>query len=153
MYKEIVKKNWNSGNKEIMHKSVDMIADLLEEIKEEHPEKYWLFIRQQQGLMSSGHYNEEFARYDVEKMWHLSKDGKKHEGEHWTIKQAKQVMQNYNLASPINEYDVYVALNAFWHDLECVIPDEDTLIEAAVAFWFKDCDFDEHNKVWRYFCM
>ena len=58
MYKEIIEKNWNNGNEVIMHKSVDMVSDLLKNIKNEHPEMYWLFIRKQQGLFSGGHYDE-----------------------------------------------------------------------------------------------
>ena len=58
MYKEIIEKNWKSGNEVIMHKSVDMVSDLLKNIKNEHPEMYWLFIRKQQGLFSGGHYDE-----------------------------------------------------------------------------------------------
>ena len=152
MYKEIIEKNWKSGNEVIMHKSVDMVSDLLKNIKNEHPEMYWLFIRKQQGLFSGGHYDEKFARYDVEKMWHITKDGIKHEGEHWNVSQARQVMREHGLALPINEYDVYVALNAFWHDLSCVITDEDELIEAAIKFWFKDEDFEGDCKIWWYMC-
>ena len=96
--------------------------------------------------------DEKFARYDVEKMWHIAKDGIKHEGEHWNMSQARQVMREHGLASPINEYDVYVALNAFWHDLSCVITDEDELIEAAIKFWFKDEDFEGDCKIWWYMC-
>ena len=44
MYKEIIEKNWKSGNEVIMSKSVDMVSDLLKNIKNEHPEMYWLFI-------------------------------------------------------------------------------------------------------------
>lgn len=83
-------------------------------------------------------------------MWHTDKRGEKHCGEHWSVSQARQVMREHGLASPINEYDVYVALNAFWHDLACVIEDESVLIEAAVAFWFKDEDSVGHSKIWRY---
>ena len=96
--------------------------------------------------------DEKFARYDVEKMWHIAKDGIKHEGEHWNVSQARQVMREHGLSLPINEYDVYVALNAFWHDLSCVISDEDELIEAAIKFWFKDEDFEGDCKIWWYMC-
>ena len=62
MYKEIIEKNWKSGNEVIMHKSVDMVSDLLKNIKNEHPEMYWLFIRKQQGLFSGGHYDEKSGK-------------------------------------------------------------------------------------------
>lgn len=152
MYKEIIKKNWRNSSEETMNKSVDLVAELLEDVKESNPEEYWRFIRKQQGLMSGGHYDEEFARYDVKQMWHTTKHGEKRMGEHWSVEQAKQVMREHGLSAPINEFDVYVALNAFWHDLECVITDESMLIEAAIEFWFKDDDFAATNKVWWYMC-
>lgn len=152
MYKEIVKQSLGKGSEEVMHKSVELVDELLMEIKHEHPQRYWRFIREQQGLVSGGHYDEAFACYDVEQMWHTDKRGEKHCGEHWSVSQARQVMREHGLASPVNEYDVYVALNAFWHDLSCVIDEESVIIEAAVAFWFKDEDFSDKSKVWWYFC-
>lgn len=152
MYKEIVKQSLGKGSEEVMHKSVELVDELLMEIKHEHPQRYWRFIREQQGLVSGGHYDEAFARYDVEQMWHTDKRGEKHCGEHWSVSQARQVMREHGLASPVNEYDVYVALNAFWHDLACVIEEESVIVEAAVAFWFKDEDFSGKSKVWWYFC-
>lgn len=152
MYKEIVQQSLGKGSEEVMHKSVELVDELLMEIKHEHPQRYWRFIREQQGLVSGGHYDEAFARYDVEQMWHTDKRGEKHCGEHWSVSQARQVMREHGLASPVNEYDVYVALNAFWHDLSCVIEEESVIVEAAVAFWFKDEDFGDKSKVWWYFC-
>lgn len=152
MYKEIVKQSLRKGSEEVMHKSVELVDELLMEIKQEHPQRYWRFIREQQGLVSGGHYDEAFARYDVEQMWHTDKRGEKHCGEHWSVSQARQVMREHGLASPVNEYDVYVAINAFWHDLSCVIEEESVIVEAAVAFWFKDEDFSGKSKVWWYLC-
>lgn len=113
---------------------------------------YWHFIRRQQGLMSGGHYNKEFACYDVDKMYHTDKKGTKHEGEHYSIECARKTMREHGISAPVNEYDVYVAMNAFWHDLSCVITDEEELIEATVAFWFKDEDRNGKDKIWEYFC-
>lgn len=152
MYKEIIKKNWKSGSEEIMNKSVDMVAELLEEIKAVCPKKYWWFIRKQQGLMSGGHYDEDFARYDVKQMYHVDKQGNKVEGEHWSMEQARQVMQENGIGGKNNVEDVYVGLNAFWHDLACV-EEDDEIVKLAVAFWFKDSDFsDKVGKIWWYIC-
>lgn len=153
MYKEIIKKNWKSGSEEIMNKSVDMVAELLEEMKEVCPKKYWWFIRKQQGLMSGGHYDEEFARYDVKQKYHVDKRGNKVEGEHWSMEQARQVMQENGIGGKNTVEDVYVGLNAFWHDLGCDL-EENEVIKAAIAFWFKDADFpDKVGKVWWYMCQ
>lgn len=152
MYKDIIKKNWKSGNEDIMNKSVELVSELLEEVKEMNLNKYWHFIRMQQGLMSGGHYNEDFARYDVEKMYHIDKRGVRHEGEHWSVEQARKVMQEHNITQHYNAWDVYVGLNAFWHDIgECL--SEEDVIKTAIAFWFKDSDFPQSvGKVWWYMC-
>lgn len=152
IYKEIIKKNWKNGSEEVMNKSVELVDALLMEMKAFHKDKYWLFMRKQQGLMSGGHYDEDFARYDVGQMWHIDKQGRRVEGEHWSLAQAKEVMQSNGISAPNNEYDVYVALNAFWHDLACV-EEYDEIVKLAVAFWFKDSDFsDKVGKIWWYMC-
>ena len=151
-YKEIVKKNFKSGSEETMNKSVELVSELLEDMKEMCPEKYWHFIRKQQGIMSNGHYNEEFARYDVDKMYHTDKKGSRIEGEHWSVDQARTVMQENGINSHYNVWDGYVGLNAFWHDLDCVL-DEESIVKTAIAFWFKDEDFtDKVGKIWWYMC-
>lgn len=151
-YKEIIKKNWKSGSEEVMNKSVELVEELLEEMKEAHKDRYWLFMRKQQGLISGGHYDEDFARYDVSKMYHIDKQGRRVEGEHWSVSQAKEVMQSNGISAPNNEYDVYVALNAFWHDLSNV-EEDDEIVKLAVAFWFKDADFSsKKGKIWWYMC-
>lgn len=152
MYREIIRQNWKNGSEEIMNKSIEMVGELLEEVKKTNPDKYWNFIREQQGLMSGGHYDRDFAQYDVSKMYHTTKRGEKKIGEHWSLEQARQVRQEKGLGGNINDYDVYVALNAFWHDTECSIEEEKTIIDAAIAFWFMDEDFPAKNKVWWYFC-
>lgn len=153
MYKEIIKKNWKSGSEEIMNKSVDMVAELLEEMKDVCPNKYWHFIRKQQGLMSGGHYDEEFARYDVKQMYHVDKRGNKVEGEHWSMEQARQVMQENGIGGKNTVEDVYVGLNAFWHDLGEEL-EESEVIKSAIAFWFKDSDFPKSvGKIWWYMCQ
>lgn len=39
MYKEIIKKNWRNSSEEVMNRSVDLVAELLEEVKESNPEE------------------------------------------------------------------------------------------------------------------
>lgn len=151
-FKEIIKKNLKNGSEEVMSKSIELVDVLLMEMQSFSKDKYWLFMRKQQGLMSGGHYDEDFARYDVSKMWHIDKQGRRIEGEHWSLAQAKEVMQSNGISAPNNEYDVYVALNAFWHDLTCV-EEDDEIVKLAVAFWFKDADFsDKVGKIWWYMC-
>lgn len=67
-----------------------------------------------------------------------------------SMEQARQVMQENGIGGKNTVEDVYVGLNAFWHDLSCDLEDSE-VIKAAVAFWFKDADFpDKVGKVWWY---
>jgi len=54
--------------------------------------------------------------------------------------------------------DVYVAINAQYHDYAKLFEEwfggniDNKVFESAIAFWFKDVDFDG-DKVWEYFHM
>lgn len=68
----------------VMMRSVESMSELLCLVKEEHPELYWKFMREQYGIMYGNHYNEAFAMFDVGMMRYIDRDGKKCEGAHWT---------------------------------------------------------------------
>ena len=61
-----------------------------------------------------------------------------------------------SIPSSYNIYDVYVAMNASYHDFcklyKTWFPDnfKEKIIETAITFWFKDEDYGE-GKVWDYF--
>lgn len=71
----------------VMMRSVESMSELLCLVKEEHPELYWKFMREQHGIMYGNHYNEAFAMFDVGMMRYIDRDGKKCEGAHWTAEQ------------------------------------------------------------------
>lgn len=101
------------------------------------------------------HFDEREAYDTVEEMYHVKGD-KKYVGEKYSMDKAHQV---YNKLEDAHEYtpcDVYVAINAQYHDY-CELFEkwfgsnfDDKLIASAVDFWFDDDDF-EGNKVWKYF--
>lgn len=62
------------------------------------------------------------------------------------------------LPDDVEPCDVYVAINAQYHDY-CKLFDswfggniDNKVFESAITFWFKDVDFDG-DKVWEYFHM
>lgn len=62
------------------------------------------------------------------------------------------------LTHDVEPCDVYVAINAQYHDY-CKLFDswfggniDNKVFESAITFWFKDVDFDG-DKVWEYFHM
>lgn len=68
-------------------------------------------------------------------------------------------VNNYNaLQSMVEPCDVYVAINAQYHDYAKLFEEwfggniDNKVFESAITFWFKDVDFDG-DKVWEYFHM
>lgn len=76
------------------------------------------------------------------------KGNKKYIGERY-----KEVLSN-----DVEPCDVYVAINAQYHDYAKLFEEwfggniDNKVFESAITFWFKDVDFDG-DKVWEYFHM
>jgi hypothetical protein len=139
MIEEAKKKGLTS--EKVMWESVDDLDEMLCAIKKEHPDMFWNFIRKQHGLMYKNHYDEEFARWDVEHMKPI--------GMHWTVSQVEEATRGVPLPPGTTIWDKFVALNAFANDLHGVLPDEQ-IIKAALAFWFADKDWNGEGKIWKY---
>lgn len=66
--------------------------------------------------------------------------------------------QNEVLPNDVEPCDVYVAINAQYHDYAKLFEEwfggniDNKVFESAITFWFKDVDFDG-DKVWEYFHM
>nr|UVX76428.1 MAG: hypothetical protein [Bacteriophage sp.]UWG28563.1 MAG: hypothetical protein [Bacteriophage sp.] len=116
-------------------------------------------------LMSGGynsddyHFDEHEAKEVVEQMYHV-KDNKKYVGEKYDMNKAHEICERYKEVLPddVEPCDVYVAINAQYHDY-CKLFDswfggniDNKVFESAITFWFKDVDFDG-DKVWEYFHM
>lgn len=95
----------------------------------------------------------------VEQMYHV-KDNKKYVGEKYDMNKAHEICERYKEVLPddVEPCDVYVAINAQYHDY-CKLFDswfggniDNKVFESAITFWFKDVDFDG-DKVWEYFHM
>lgn len=116
-------------------------------------------------LMSGGynddgyHFNEYEAKEVVEQMYHV-KDNKKYIGEKYDMNKAHEICERYKevLPNDVEPCDVYVAINAQYHDYAKLFEEwfggniDNKVFESAIAFWFKDVDFDG-DKVWEYFHM
>nr|UVM90875.1 MAG: hypothetical protein [Bacteriophage sp.] len=116
-------------------------------------------------LMSSGynddgyHFNEYEAKEVVEQMYHV-KDNKKYIGEKYDMNKAHEICERYKevLPNDVEPCDVYVAINAQYHDYAKLFEEwfggniDNKVFESAITFWFKDVDFDG-DKVWEYFHM
>lgn len=102
--------------------------------------------------------NEAYRRV-VEQMYHV-KDNKKYIGEKYDMNKAHEICERYKevLPNDVEPCDVYVAINAQYHDYAKLFEEwfggniDNKVFESAITFWFKDVDFDG-DKVWEYFHM
>ena len=155
-YRKMIEAGRESGtaNEETMWKSIDHVSELLHKLKKSHQEMYWDFIRKEHANIFGSHYTPDFARHDVSKMFHITKRGERIEGEHWNMMQAKKVAETFRLE---DECDVYVAINAHWHDkielftewFGAESPAEERILEDAVKTYFMDDDAPSKN-IWHY---
>lgn len=162
-YYDMVKANYSKlrNDDNVMWGHIEMWDKHLEEMREPQPDMYWDIMRKTHEMMYGMHFDKEYAEWQVDHMYHIGDDGREYKGERWSLKDTSGVMQKYRGRIPgeYNEYDVYVALNAQWHDTICTakrhfstIEDAEAyVIDEAVAVWFNDQDWPSHDKVWRYF--
>jgi hypothetical protein len=122
-----------------------------------HNSEYDIMKDPSMGDSKHKHFDEEYARYVVSNMYHIERS-RKHSGEKYDMKKANEVFSMYKAMLPehITKYDVYVAINAQYHDY-CVLFKswfgdniERKIIDSAITFWFKDVDAEE-DKLWNYF--
>lgn len=104
-------------------------------------------------------FDEYEAKEVVEQMYHV-KDNKKYIGEKYDMNKAHEICERYKevLPNDVEPCDVYVAINAQYHDYAKLFEEwfggniDNKVFESAITFWFKDVDFDG-DKVWEYFHM
>lgn len=114
---------------------------------------------QKQAINEAYRLNEYEAKEVVEQMYHV-KDNKKYIGEKYDMNKAHEICERYKevLPNDVEPCDVYVAINAQYHDYAKLFEEwfggniDNKVFESAITFWFKDVDFDG-DKVWEYFHM
>lgn len=136
-------------NEKTMWESIDSFSDLLEELEESHPVLYWAFMRKQQGIMYGGHYNEEFALYDVEQIHYTTKSGEKKYGAYWTVDQVEAATAGMRFPPGTTRWDKFVAMNLAHSDF-CKEFDDATILKIGYVFFFMDEDWGSDTKVWDY---
>lgn len=109
-------------------------------------------------MKSNDNFTIDEAEHLVNHMFHY--DGnRKHTGEKYSISKAKEVCERYRgmIPSHVNYVDVYVAINAQYHDYGTLYKSwfgdniDSKIIESAIIFWFRDDDYLEENKLKSYF--
>ena len=136
-------------NEKTMWESIDSFSELLEELKESHPQMYWDFMREQHGIMFHNHYDQAFAEYDVSQMHYTDKNGVKHYGAYWTAEQIESATQGMKFPQGTTKWDKFVAFNAAYSDF-CRDFDDAQILKIGWLFYFADEDWGEEGKVWEY---
>lgn len=148
------KKNGTFAEKQ-MWDSVESVSELLDDIKESLPRRYWQFVREQYGIMNNCHYaDKEFAEWDISQIAYTDREGKKHTGAYWTCEQIEEATKAMSFPSGTTRYDKWVAFNSFWADT-CKVLTEEQVLKAAYQFYFADEDFPKERgaKIWLYMAM
>lgn len=104
-----------------------------------------------------GSFDEFEAKEIVSEMYHYDMN-RKHTGEHFDMKKAEEVYKKHreSFVTKASVEDVYVAINAGYHDFCSVLKSwfgsniDEKAILLAVTFWFKDDDY-QGNKLMDYF--
>lgn len=139
-----------------MWESVVLIDEMMEDVKEVHPELYDKMRSKQHFILFGYHFDEYTAKEAVRNMYHADSRGNRIEGEHWTAEQANDAVRNMRISADYNKWDIYYSLNATWHDLEQLYQTlgmssiEEKIIRTAVCLYLKDEDAPD-GKPYRYY--
>ena len=156
---ELTKKYGAGQGEGMMWKAVEVISEAVEDdMPEEERDE---LVRKVYGVMSEGHYNEEFARDDIAKMYYMGKDGQKHYAPYWTddalmtlYRQHKNEVPGYNcydfmVTMTMAKSDMYPIMTAWFPGLTEEEHNE-KLVQYSVN-WLKDPDSPlGHAKIWNY---
>ena len=152
-YKEMIEQARSRGvtSEQVMWGSIEEFDNMLCQIKENDPELYWDFIHKQHKALYKGHYDEEFAKYDMQQVYYINKQGEKTNKPYWTVEQVDEATKGYNFPNGTTKWDKWVAFNVFRSDTMKSLPD-DLALKAGWEFFFDDIDFKKEGttKIWDY---
>lgn len=152
-YKDMIEQARKKGvaSEAVMWESIEDMEEMLCKLKEVDPKGYWKFIRKQHNILYKGHYDEDFAVYDLSEAYYTNKAGEKTNKPYWTAEQIEEATRGMSFPNGTTKWDKYVAFNIFRSDTMRSLPD-DLAIKAAYEFFFEDIDYkkDGTTKVWDY---
>jgi len=132
---ELTKKYGEGKGEDMMWKTLSAVSDSIEDSMDERNKN--LLLRHLYGIMSGGHYNEEYALCDVSKMYYTDDNGNKKYAPYWTKEEVKDVYDSVrrDIPSEYNFWDFYVVLNMIKSD-NCPL----------LRKWFPSATNEELNK-------
>lgn len=150
-YKQIVQSARDRGlnTERAMESSVNSVSELLESMKDSHPDIYTRFLMKTHENLFGPHYNDDFASETVNSLEYTDEHGKRHTGPHWTMQEVLSATQGKAFPNGTTDCDKYVAYNAAYADF-CKKFDEEDILDIAYLFFFADEDWHSPGKVWKY---
>jgi hypothetical protein len=152
-YKKMIEQARSKGvaTEAMMWGSIEEVDQMLEQMKEHHKQLYWDFMHNQHKIIYKGHYNEEFAEYELEHVYYINKVGEKTNKPYWTIEQIEEATRGFNYPQGTTKWDKWVAHNTFRSDTMKSLPD-DLALKSGWEFFFDDIDFKKEGttKLWEY---
>lgn len=156
---ELVKTYGSGKGEDMMWKTLSAVSGAIEHSMPEQ-EKNDL-LRNVYGEISGGHYNEDMAKEDIEKMYYQDRSGEKHYAPYWPSGMVREIYDSVkNEIKPYNACDFNVTMNMiasdYWPLWDKWFPgmrEDDRnqkTVEAAVA-WLRDPDAKHPDtKIWHY---
>lgn len=141
---------------------VNSVKDIVENKNDKDNEMFWCIMKDIHEELRGKHFDEVYATYQVDNMYHTDNKGNKITSPMFTPIDVRKLYDKKfkSINSNITFWDVYVALNAQYHDnielykewfgednIENI---KDKIIESAIVNWFEDEDAGI-EKVWNYF--
>ena len=131
---ELTKKYSAGKGEDMMWKTLSLVSDSVESSMQPCDRKK--LIRKVYCAMSGGHYNEEFAREDIAKMYYKDADGIKHYAPYWPDEALHSLYEAHKSEIPgYNFWDWAVTMNMIKSDY-CQLLSE----------WFPDDDEETRNE-------
>lgn len=145
-----------------LYNGIMSLHNIFDYVEKQDNKIFWKSMRKLHESIKGAHFDEEYAKWQVSTMYHTADNGKICKGEIYNYDCAKNVFDKYvrNINSSITVWDVYVAINAQYHDYIRLYSEwfrninknelDNKIIESAITFYFKDEDSGS-TKTWNYF--
>lgn len=158
--------NWSEKEANVsfteLYNGIMSLHNVFDYVEKQDNKTFWKSMRKLHESIKGAHFDEEYAKWQVSTMHHTADNGKVCKGEIYNYDCAKNVFDKYvrNINSSITVWDVYVAINAQYHDYVRLYSEwfrninknelDNKIIESAITFYFKDEDSGS-TKTWNYF--
>lgn len=159
---ELVSKYGKGLGEKSMWSSVKVISEAIEPLREKEQEWYWDLLKKTYCAMVGGHYNKEFADWQIEQMYYVDKKGDKHYAPYWNNETMQTVYNKVKseIPSQYNYYDFDVTMNMLKSDNYCMLKkwnenateeQIDAMVIDMAVNYLNDPDAPyPHEKIWKY---